>query len=309
MVDDLSATNVRLFLKHIEEQRGCSISTRNHRLSAIHALVRFIGEHCPEYIEWSAQIRLIPHKKCSQPTITYLDKPEMEALLAAHDSRSPLGLRDWALLLFLYNSGARASEAASLKISDIDWYARCVTITGKGNKVRRCPLWASTLDKLRTLAGNRKSDQPVFLNRLHRQITRSGVHALVKRCAVRACKQAPSIAGKTVSPHTIRHTTACHLLQAGVDINTIRGWLGHVSLSTTNIYAEVDLNAKAKALVLECVNRELNIVSLRVKRELPVSLCLLCRVSPCEFGLQPWLEFVTAHNVVQNIILVMFSRT
>lgn len=247
-VDDLSPQIVRSFLSHIEQQRGCAIRTRNHRLSAIHALARFIGEHSPEHIDWFAQIRLIPHKKCSHPVITYLDKSEMNALLDAHDDHSAQGLREQALLLFLYNSGARASEAAMLKISDIDWKAQCVKIIGKGNKQRRCPLWTSTLNQLRNITGDREPGQPVFLNRYHRQMTRSGIHTLVKRCAARACTQAPSIMGKVVSPHVIRHTTACHLLQAGVDINTIRSWLGHVSLTTTNIYAEIDLDTKAKAL-------------------------------------------------------------
>lgn len=247
-ISDLSPQIIRSFLAHIEQQRGCAISTRNHRLCAIHALARFIGEYNPECIDWYSQIRLIPHKKCSQPAITYLDKQEMDALLAAHDEHTKQGLLEEALLLFLYNSGARASEAATLKIENIDWYAKCVNLTGKGSKQRRCPLWSSTLEKLTALVGNREKDGSVFLNRCHRPMTRSGIHALVKRCAARASKQTPSLLGKTVSPHVIRHTTACHLLKAGVDINTIRGWLGHVSLTTTNIYAEIDLDTKAEAL-------------------------------------------------------------
>ena len=172
----------------------------------------------------------------------------MNALLNAYDEHSSQGRREHAVLLFLYNSGARASEATSLMIGDIDWLTQSVRITGKGNKQRRCPLWSSTLDKLRFLVGNRDAGQPVFLNRCYRPMTRSGVHALVKRCAARAREKIPSLKEKTVSPHVIRHSTACHLLKAGVDINTIRGWLGHVSLATTNIYAEIDLEAKAKAL-------------------------------------------------------------
>ena len=247
IIDDLSAQNIRLFLSHVEES-GCSISTRNQRLAGIHALTRFIGEHNLEYIEWSSQIRFVPFKKTDHPEITYLDKSEMDALLAAHDKQTAQGEREHALLLFLYNSGVRASEAVDLKISDIDWYAKCVRIVGKGNKERRCPLWESTMNQLRLLVGKRSTDQPVFLNRCCQQMTRSGIYTLVKRCATRACKQAPSLQGKTVSPHVIRHTTASHLLQAGVDINTIRGWLGHVSLRTTNIYAEIDLATKARAL-------------------------------------------------------------
>lgn len=247
-VEDLSPEMVRQFLTYLEEQRHCSISTRNQRLSGIHSLTRFIGEHAPEYIGWWTQIHLIPIKRTSQPQISYLDKSEMDALLTASDVPTAQGRREHALLLFLYNSGARAREATQLKIGDIDWYTRSVTITGKGNKQRRCPLWQSTLDELRTQTNGRPESEPVFLNRFSQPMTRSGVHALVKRCALRACSTQSSLVGKNVHPHVIRHTTASLLLQAGVDINTIRGWLGHVSLTTTNIYAEINLETKARAL-------------------------------------------------------------
>jgi site-specific recombinase XerD len=255
-VDDLSPQVVRLFLSHLEQGRNCTISTRNQRLGGIHALARFIAEHSPEHIDWYAQIRLVPFKKTSQPAITYLDKAEMEALLAAPDDHTQQGQREQTLLLFLYNSGARASEAAQLKIGEIDWHAQCVKIIGKGNKQRRCPLWSSTLKQLRELAGERAADQSVFLNRCQQPMTRSGIHTLVKRCAARACTRAPSLLNKAVGPHVVRHSTACHLLQAGVDINTIRGWLGHVSLTTTNIYAEIDLETKARALAACAVSEK-----------------------------------------------------
>jgi integrase/recombinase XerD len=255
IINDLSAQNVRLFLSYLEES-GCSISTRNQRLAGIHALARFIGEHNPEYVEWCSQVRLVPLKKTKHPEIIYLDKQEIDALLAAHDKHTAQGEREQALLLFLYNSGARASEAVQLKISDIDWDAKCIKVIGKGNKERRCPLWESTLNQLRLLVDKRTADQPVFLNRCCQPITRSGIYTLVKRCAARASMQVPSLQGKTVSPHVIRHTTASHLVQAGVDINTIRGWLGHVSLTTTNIYAEIDLATKARALAACAVNDE-----------------------------------------------------
>ena len=247
-VDDLSPQRIRLFLMYMEQQRGCTIATRNQRLAGIHALARFIAEHSPEHIDWCTQIRLIPFKKSSQPAITYLDKAEMMALLAAPDRDTAQGQREYALLLFLYNSGARVSEAAQLKIEDVDWYSQSVRIVGKGGKQRRCPLWSSTLGKLRDLAGDREASESMFLNRCHQPMTRSGIHALVKRCAAKACAQAPSLRSKKVSPHVVRHSTASHLLHAGVDINTIRGWLGHVSLNTTNIYAETDLETKARAL-------------------------------------------------------------
>ena len=255
-VDDLSPQLIRRFLLQLEQQRNCAISSRNQRLGGIHALARFIAEHSPEHLDWCAQVRLIPFKKTSRPAITYLDKSEIDALLAAPGNQTEQGRREQALLLFLYNSGARVSEAVQLKIGDIDWHAQCVRIVGKGNKQRRCPLWPSTLEQLRVLVGEREATQPVFLNRCHQPMTRSGIHTLVKRCAARASARAPSLLNKSVSPHVVRHSTACHLLQAGVDINTIRGWLGHVSLTTTNIYAEIDLATKARALAACAVTEE-----------------------------------------------------
>jgi site-specific recombinase XerD len=247
-VDDLSPQIVRLFLTDLEQERHCTTSTRNQRLGGIHALARFIGEHAPEYVEWWSQIRLIPFKKTNHPEITYLDKQEMDALLKANNGKSLQDRREHTVLLFLYNSGARASEAAQLKINDIDWHTESVNIIGKGNKQRRCPLWKSTLGELRTQAGEREKTQTLFTNRFGEPMTRSGIHALVKRCAIRAHSLAPSLQNKKIYPHIIRHTTASHLLQSGVDINTIRGWLGHVSLTTTNIYAEINLETKARAL-------------------------------------------------------------
>lgn len=247
-VSDVSPKRVRQFLGLLERTRHCGPRTRNQRLSAIHALARFVGEHAPEHLEWCAQVRLIPFKKTMEPAIICLDRHEMQALLAAPTRSTRQGDRDYAVLLFLYNSGARVSEAVGLTIADIDWYARSVRILGKGNRFRTCPLWPATLDVLRSLCAGRAATERVFLNRNRQPLTRSGIHALVKRYAARASASTPSLANKVVGPHVIRHSTASHLLRSGVDINTIRGWLGHVSLDTTNIYAEIDLETKARAL-------------------------------------------------------------
>jgi site-specific recombinase XerD len=152
------------------------------------------------------------------------------------------------LLLFLYNAGARVSEAVSLRIGDIDWQNKSVRIIGKGNKERRCPLWAETIERLPRLAADRSTDARLFLNRRGEPLTRYGVHTLVERYVSKIGPAAPSLQSKRISPHVIRHTTATHLLQAGVDINTIRAWLGHVSIDTTSIYAETDLATKKRAL-------------------------------------------------------------
>jgi site-specific recombinase XerD len=247
-VTDLSAEVVRAFLAHLESERQCSTATRNQRLGSIHALARFIGAHSPQHVEWCAQIRMVPIKKGVAASVTYLEKPEIDALLAAPNRSSSQGVRDHALLLFLYNSGARVSEAASLRIGDIDWHTRSVRIMGKGSKERRCPLWANTIEHLRRLADKRPHDEHVFLNRRGEPITRYGIHTMVERYVAKLRATSPPLRGKRISPHVIRHSTATHLLQAGVDINTIRAWLGHVSLDTTNIYAETDMETKKRAL-------------------------------------------------------------
>ena len=245
---DLSADMVRLFLADLEQSRRCSIPTRNQRLAAVHALARFVGEHSPEHIAWCGQIRSIPFKKSSKAVVPYLDKPQMDALLSAPDRTTTQGCRDHALLLFLYNSGARAHEAAQLLISELDLDGRSVKIRGKGRKERHCPLWPSTAEELKDLVAYRLPTEYVFLNRCGHPMTRFGIYALVKRYAIKLRVQMPSLAAKRISPHTMRHSTASHLLRAGVDINTVRAWLGHVSLDTTNIYADIDLEMKAMAL-------------------------------------------------------------
>jgi site-specific recombinase XerD len=196
-----------------------------------------------------AEIRATPFKKTAKTGIGYLEKAEMDALLAQPDRRTPIGDRDHALLLFLYNSGARADEAARLTIDSLQLGAQSsVRLHGKGNKFRTCPLWPVTATSLSRLVANRGKSDAVFLNRSNQPLTRFGIHRLVTQYAERASRTVPSMATKRISPHTIRHTTAVHLLRAGVDINTIRAWLGHVSLDTTHVYAEVDMEMKAKAL-------------------------------------------------------------
>ncbi len=245
---DISAAIVRDFLAAVETTRGCSIATRNQRLAAVHALARFVAEHSPEHIDWCTQVRAVPYKKGPHALIPYLTKAEIDALLAAPDRCTAQGRRDYVLLLFLYNSGARADEAAQLTIDQVDLHGSSVRILGKGRKQRHCPLWATTVRELTSLIAQRTPPERVFLNRCGQPMTRFGVHALVKRCALAATAQMPSLGKKRVSPHSIRHSTATHLLRAGVDINTVRAWLGHVSLDTTNIYAEIDLEGKAEAL-------------------------------------------------------------
>jgi integrase/recombinase XerD len=253
-VQELSTERIRLFLKEVEGTRRCTARTRNQRLSAIHAIARFIGQHAPEHLQWCAEVRMIPFKKTMDRLITCLDREEIQALLNAPARSSPQGERDYALLIFLYNSGARVSEATDLTVQDLDWRAHAVQILGKGRKVRTCPLWPATIRVLRSLIAGRPPTDRVFLNRNHEPFTRSGIYGLVQRYAAQAAYKIPSMAAKHIGPHVIRHSTASHLLRAGVDIDTIRGWLGHVSLDTTNIYAEIDLETKARALAACTIN-------------------------------------------------------
>lgn len=254
LVEDVSADRVRAFLQDVEETRGCGPATRNQRLAAVRSLAQFVGRHSPEHLVWCGAIMQIGVKKVPRPLIGYLEKEEMDALLAAPDRTHSQGHRDHAILLFLYNTGARADEAAQTLVADLDLGTvpardkSSVLLRGKGNKRRRCPLWETTTTELSQLISGRAPSDHVFRNRRGQPLTRFGIHALVERYAATVGTRLPSLAKKRVSPHTIRHTTATHLLRAGVDINTIRAWLGHVSLATTNVYAEVDLEMKAKAL-------------------------------------------------------------
>jgi site-specific recombinase XerD len=248
-VENLSPTIVRQFLDHVECDRHCGGATRNLRLSALHSLARFIGMHSPVHLSWCSEVRSISFKKTARTLIGYLEKSEMDALLAAPDRRTAIGARDYALLLFLYNSGARADEAAKLTIGRLQLTdPSSVRILGKGNKMRVCPLWPTTSSVLTQLVTGRSADDAVFRGRTNQPMTRFGIHPVVTQYAKLVTKSHPAMKDKRISPHSVRHTTAVHLLRAGVDINTIRAWLGHVSLDTTHIYAEVDLEMKAKAL-------------------------------------------------------------
>jgi integrase/recombinase XerD len=250
-VCDLTSRHVLQFLAHLEEERGCSARTRNQRLAAIRAFARFVGSRDPAHVEWCGHIRAIASKKSMPQPVGWLSRAEMEAMLAVPDRKTARGRSEYALLLFLYNTGARVSEATQLKVGDLqigrgNGGHDLATLHGKGGKTRQCPLWPETE---RVLAGEiigRAADDAVFVSRLGKPFTRFGVYRLIERCAA----QAPELAGRTITPHVIRHTTACHLVLAGVDINTVRAWLGHVSISTTNIYAEIDLTLKANAVAL-----------------------------------------------------------
>ena len=251
-MEDLAVKRILQFLSDLEDKRGCSAQTRNQRLSAIRAFARFVASRDPGHLDWYAQVNAITTKKAAPRPVTWLTKDEMDAVQAVPDRKTPRGRMECALLMFLYNTGARVSEAIHLRVGDLHLSDRIrsrhgfVTIHGKGGKIRQCPLWPQTQHVLEQLARGREDSDPVFLSQHRKPYTRFGVYRLVKRCSGRV----PALSGRTITPHVIRHTSACHLLQAGVDINTIRAWLGHVNLNTTNIYVEIDLQMKAKAMEL-----------------------------------------------------------
>jgi len=250
---DLGPATVLAFLDYLETERHNCAATRNCRLTAIHRFFAYVADRDPRHAELCRRVPGIPVKKTSSSSLTYLDRDEVKALLAAPSPADRLGLRDRALLALLYNTGARASEAAGLDINDVRLQTPSqVRIFGKGRKERVCPLWQETADAVRAYPGQRDdSDQPgapLFLNAHGKRITRFGLGTILQRHVAVAASRQASLASKLVSPHTIRHTTALHLLQAGVELNVIKSWLGHVSITTTSQYVEIDMAMKRKAI-------------------------------------------------------------
>ena len=248
---DLSAARVVEFLHFVEVERNCSIPTRNLRLSAIRSFARYVASRDPACVDWAASMRAIATKRSSAQPIGWLTVAQIQALLKVPDIRRTRGQIEYALLRFLYNTGARVSEAIQLQVRDLQIAQRSgrhalVTLHGKGGKVRQCPLLPQTASVVIQLIQGKVLDDPVFVSQLQNSYTRFGVYRLVERCA----NKVPALKGRKTTPHMIRHSCACHLLQSGVDLNTIRAWLGHVSLDTTNIYAQIDLQMKTKAMEL-----------------------------------------------------------
>lgn len=244
---DLTCEGVLRFLHHLETQRGNTIATRNQRLAALRGWFEYAAGRRPEFLEEAQRLAGVPTKRTPPPRARFLHRDEVEALFDALPSSGPLALRDRTLLLFLYNTGARVQEVARLRVENLVFGASPrVHLHGKGDKWRVCPLWTPTADCLLELLGDRRTraDGPVFVSRAGRPLTRFGIYKIVRRHA--AAGREPG--GEAVSPHTFRHTAAVHLLEAGVEINVIRAWLGHVSLDTTNRYAEITVQMKAQAL-------------------------------------------------------------
>jgi integrase/recombinase XerD len=250
-LDDLDATTVLAFLDHLERTRGNTARTRNARLAAIRSFMGYASARDPTALPIAQQVSAIPDKRFDRPLLGHLTRDEIEAILAAPDVAVWSGRRDRALFTLMYNTGARVSEVISLCRGDIrQGPCASVRIHGKGRKERAVPLWKATTTLLaHWLAETAGGEQaPLFPNRFGKRLSRSGIEDRLD-CSVSSARlRCPSLASKSVSPHMLRHTTAMHLLQAGVDLNVIALWLGHESPETTHQYVEADVEMKRCAL-------------------------------------------------------------
>jgi site-specific recombinase XerD len=248
-LEDLTFEQVLAFLKHLEQARGNAIRTRNQRRAALNTFFAYLALRVPEMLAVCQQVAAIPVKRTSPPDTHYLEREEVTALFRSLPREGRFALRDRTLLLFLYNTGARAQEVADLRIKHLELEPPAkVRLHGKGDKWRVCPLWDETVKQLQRLRteGGAAPEGPVFCGQRCRPLTRFGIYKIVRRHGAAWDTDSPQ--PRRVTPHLFRHTAAVHLLEAGVEVNVIRGWLGHVSLDTTNRYAELTLRAKAEAL-------------------------------------------------------------
>ncbi len=250
-LEDFTTDRVLRFLSHLEEVRHNRASTRNQRLAAIHSFFGYVAGRVPEMLDTCQRIATISGKRSTHREIGFLERDEIETLLEVVPKGSRWGLRDRALLLLLYNSGARVQEVADLRTQDLDLRPPArVHLHGKGDKWRTCPLWDATAALLSTLLQGRNGaaspEAPVFASRGGRPLTRFGIYRLVRRHARTIEKRGRHV--QRITPHVLRHTTAVHLLESGVELNVIRAWLGHARLETTNRYAEITARLKAEAL-------------------------------------------------------------
>ena len=252
-IDDLDAKQVLAFLQHIEETRGNCSSTRNVRLAAIHAFFGYLAGQHPDRLDQFQRVIGVPFKRTRSRTVEYLEHDEIQAILDAVNRTEGDGRRDYSLLATMFNTGARVQEILDLRPCDIQFakpfHARLV---GKGRKERLCPLWPQTARLLQDLLAENgtdmKSNAPLFLNHRRQPLTRFGVRYILAKYCHRAGSTNPSLARKRLHPHSMRHSTAVHMLKSGVDLVTISHWLGHASINTTNRYASVDLEMKREAI-------------------------------------------------------------
>ncbi len=250
-LDDLRVERVLAFLSHIETRRGNGAATRNCRLAAIRAFFSHLLRHDPTRAEQYHRVLALPSKKAKSHLATYLEPEEVRVILEQPDRSTPSGIRDHALLLFLYNTGARVSEALSVSADNLQLVPPLqVRLHGKGGKDRVCPLWRHTSTALHGLIRSQRQGSAalVFCNARGQPLTRDGVAYLLDKYARLSCIKIPTLARRRVTPHVLRHSCAVALLQAGVDVTVIRDYLGHASVATTSRYIATNLKMKREVL-------------------------------------------------------------
>jgi len=251
LLADLDAAFVGDFLNHLEQERGNGARTRNARLAAIRSFYRFAAMREPALAGLIQRVLAIPQKRFTRHQVAWLKSEEIDALLAAPNRTTKLGRRDHLLLLVAVQTGLRVSELTGLRVDDCAFgngaHVRCV---GKGRKERCIPIRSQVAAALHSwINDNRTPDRDfVFVSRRGSRLSRDAVERLVTKHVNTAAQACPTLANKRVTPHTLRHTTAIHLLQSGVDRAVIALWLGHESVETTQIYLDADLAMKERAL-------------------------------------------------------------
>jgi site-specific recombinase XerD len=250
---DLDPPGILAFLSHIEEHRNNGVATRNVRLAAIHAFFRFVAYRNPEQLDLAQKVIAVPFKRAPHRAIDYLEYEEVDSTLKAIDRTTLRGVRDYALVATMFNTGGRVQEIVDLRVRDLQLSKPFqVRLFGKGKKERYCPIWRETAAVLRSFCKQRKIETTpeahLFVNHRGQQLSRFGARHILLRCLDAAKKSAPTLANKRLHPHSMRHSTAIALLKSGVDISTISHMLGHASPTTTNRYARVDLEMKRKAI-------------------------------------------------------------
>lgn len=249
--DHLGPERIGAFLEYLETARHASAATRNARLAAIHSLFRFAALRHPEHMETMSRVLAMPPKRAARAPVCFLTVAETEALIGAPDRSRWTGRRDHALLLLAVQTGLRVSELTSLRIRDIHLGTGAhVDAIGKGRKQRSTPLTTETAAVLRTWLAERGGsvDDPAFPGPRGTSLSRDAIRHSITRYVTVAASVSPSLAGKRVGPHTLRHTAAMRLLEAGVDTSIIALWLGHASPTTTQIYLHAHLALKEQAL-------------------------------------------------------------
>jgi site-specific recombinase XerD len=249
---DITPGLITAFLDHLERHRHNSVRSRNARLAALRSFLKFAAHRDVAALHVIECALGVPAKRFERPLLGYLSREEMLAVIGTPDE-SWLSQRDHVLLMLMYNTGARVSEIIAVKVSEVilDEGAACVHLHGKGRKQRSVPLWHSTVKVARAwLRANPEFQEtsPLLPNRNGNAMTRSNVAKRLALAVQMASTQHPQLTQRRVSPHTLRHTTAMHLLQSGVDISVIALWLGHESPVTTHHYVEADLSMKERAL-------------------------------------------------------------